>query len=123
VGLTLDAGALILAERNDRRFWSAWSTAGAVPRWIPAPALAQVWRGAPSARIANLLRSCTVEPLDEELAKAAGVLLGRSRTSDVIDATVVASAARRGDAILTTDPLDLLRLTGLVGRRLRIVAL
>ena len=42
-----------------------------------------------------------------ELAKAAGILCGRAGTSDPVDALVVASAARRGDDIITTDPEDL----------------
>jgi hypothetical protein len=53
-----------------------------------------------------------MESLDEGLAKEAGELLGRTKTSDVVDAAVVAGAARRGDVVLTSDPRDLRRLAG-----------
>jgi predicted nucleic acid-binding protein len=56
------------------------------------------------------VNACTVDPLDEELAKAAGELCGKAKVADIVDAAVVASAARRGDAILTSDPRDLRRL-------------
>jgi predicted nucleic acid-binding protein len=56
------------------------------------------------------VNACFVDPLDEALAKAAGELCGKAKVADVVDAAVVASAARRGDAILTGDPRDLRRL-------------
>ncbi len=77
---------------------------------IPAAVLAQAWRGSRQARVAQVVNACFVDPLDEALAKAAGELCGKSKLSDVIDAAVVASAAQRGDAILTSDPRDLRRL-------------
>jgi predicted nucleic acid-binding protein len=77
---------------------------------IPAAALAQAWRNHRQARLAQVVNACLVDPLDERLAKAAGELCGASKTRDVVDAAVVASAARRGDTILTSDPRDLRRL-------------
>ena len=45
---------------------------GLVPT-IPAVALAEVWRGdAKDARVARLLKACSIEALDERLARAAG---------------------------------------------------
>lgn len=108
-GLTLDAGALIAAERNDRRFWTFWRVAmsrDVVPT-VPATALAQVWRGSKSARLAQILAWCEIDALDEPMAKRTGLLLGRSRTVDIVDASVVAGALLRGDYVLTTDPDDL----------------
>jgi len=58
------------------------------------------------------VNACFVDPLDEALAKSAGELCGKT-AADVVDAAVVASAARRGDAILTSDPRDLQRLASL----------
>ena len=78
---------------------------------VPAGVLAQVWRGDRSVRLAQFLHGCEVEPLTEERAKNVGQLLARSGTSDVIDASVVVSAASRGDAIVTSDPDDMRRLT------------
>ena len=59
------------------------------------------------------MNACSIDPLDEALAKAAGELCAKARVSDVIDAAVVASAARRGDLVLTSDPRDLRRLASL----------
>lgn len=114
-GLTLDAGALIAADRDDRGFWAYWSEAVAreVVAVIPAPALAQAWRKPTQVRLARLVNACSVEPLDERLAKAAGELCARSGLPDAIDASVVVSAAQRGDAVLTTDPDDLRQLASL----------
>lgn len=111
--MTLDTGALIAAERNDRGFWAFWAETvarGIVPV-IPAAALAQAWRGSRQARLAQLVNACFIDPLDEELAKTAGELCGKTKTADIVDATVVASAASRGDAILTSDPRDLRQLS------------
>jgi predicted nucleic acid-binding protein len=77
---------------------------------IPSAALAQAWRSHRQARLAQIVNSCVVDPLDELLAKTAGELCGTSKTRDIVDAAVVASAARRGDAILTSDSRDLGRL-------------
>jgi predicted nucleic acid-binding protein len=108
-GLTLDSGALIQWERADERVraWLqvAWDR-GEVPT-IPSVTLAETWRGARSARIALLLKACVVEVLDESLAREAGVLRSLVSGATGIDAVVVASAARRSDTILTTDPGDL----------------
>lgn len=108
-GLTLDSGALIQWEKADERIrgWLvvAWER-GEIPT-IPSVTLAETWRGARSARIAILLKSCEVETLDESLAREAGILRGRVDGATAIDAVVVASAARRRDIILTTDPNDL----------------
>ena len=48
-----------------------------------------------------------VEPMTEDLAKAVGELLSRSRTSDVVDAMLVLTAARRGDEVVTGDLADI----------------
>lgn len=107
--LSFDAGALIAAQRNERRIWWVWKEAlarGDVPT-VPAAALAQAWRGARSARLAQLLLECEVVPLDESLAKEAGKLLASSKTIDAVDASVVAAAARSRSTIITSDPADL----------------
>jgi hypothetical protein len=110
--LTLDTGALIAAERDDRRFWMFWKEAlrREVEVTVPAPALAQAWRGGKSARIARVVAACAVETLDEGAAKRVGVLCGKSGTADVVDASVAIGAAHRRDDVLTSDPSDLERL-------------
>jgi hypothetical protein len=46
-----------------------------------------------------------VRALDEELGKKAGMLLGRSRVTDAVDAALI-SLAVDGDDILTSDTGD-----------------
>ncbi len=121
-GLTLDAGALIAAEKRERAFYVLWKEALARRARItlPAAVLAQVWRGN-SPIIARLLPSCAVEDLDESVAKRAGRLLAEARRADVVDAVVVAGAATRGDAVVTSDRADIEALAAAMGRRLRIL--
>lgn len=114
-GLTLDAGALIAFERNDRRVVAMLVRAieGRVDLVVPAGVVGQVWRsGGRQARLARLLGSdrLEVEPLDDARARAAGQLCGITGTSDVIDASVVLCARTRGHRVLTGDADDLNRL-------------
>lgn len=114
-GLTLDAGALIGFERNDRRCIAILSRALSNARAlvVPAGVIAQVWRdGRRQARLARLLAldEIEIEPLDDLRARAAGQLCGITRTADVIDASVVLCARARGHRIVTSDPGDLARL-------------
>ncbi len=109
-GLTFDTGALIAAERGDRQFWSFWAVIVNIDKTIPAVALAQAWRGPRNARLARVLAACEVEALTEGLARETGELCGRAGTPDIVDAAVVAGAARRGDDILTSDASDIRRL-------------
>jgi predicted nucleic acid-binding protein len=110
-GLTLDTGALIAAERRSEIFRAAWYEAvrRRAPITIPAPVLAQAWRGR-NPLIDRLLPACAVQPLLEEDARSIGRLLAESGTRDVIDAMVVIGASARDDAILTSDPDDIARL-------------
>lgn len=119
MSVTLDAGALIAFERKDRAMVAL--VARAVERKlrlaVPAGVVGQVWRdGRRQALLARLLGSSAVEvePLDDARARAAGQLCGTTGTRDVIDASVVLCARRRGQGILTSDPEDLRRLDALV---------
>ncbi len=114
-GLTLDAGALIAFERNDRRVVAIVQRAldSRSLLAVPAGVVGQVWRdGGRQVRLVRLLASETVEieALDDERARAAGQLCGVSGTSDVVDASVVLCARRRGHGVMTSDPDDLARL-------------
>jgi predicted nucleic acid-binding protein len=114
-GLTLDAGALIAYERGEERIRKILAIAyerGFVPT-IPAIALAEVWRGdAKDARIARLLKACSIEVVDERLARAAGSLRRATPGAATIDACVAVGVHRRGDAIATSDPDDMRALLG-----------
>jgi hypothetical protein len=114
-GLTLDAGALVAFEKNDRKLVTLLARALELgcSLAVPAGALGQVWRdGRRQARLARLLASneVEVEPLDDQRARAAGQLCGVMRTSDVIDASVVLCARKRLHRIVTSDPTDIRRL-------------
>lgn len=54
-----------------------------------------------------MLAACDVEPLTDRLARLAGRALREVRSSETIDAIVIASAAQRGDIVLTQDESDL----------------
>jgi hypothetical protein len=105
-GVTYDTGALIAAERNDRRVWAlhAGLLAEEVVPTVPAPVLAEAWRGGPrQASLARFLAFCEIEPLTESQARSVGALAGRADHDDIVDVTVVEGAARRSDAIVTSN--------------------
>lgn len=76
---------------------------------VPSPVLAEWWRGRTDVREA-ILGSVVLEPLGEAVAKAAGEALAAVRGATAVDAVVMASAALRGDIVLTSDAGDLERL-------------
>ncbi|HVW28802.1 MAG TPA: hypothetical protein VHC69_25730 [Polyangiaceae bacterium] len=124
-GVTYATGALLAAERNDRRMWAlhAGFLAEEVAPTVPAPVLAQAWRGgARQASLSRLLSLCEVEPMTEEQSRAVGRLASRSRHDDIVDLTVVEGALRRGDAVVTSDPEDVQRIAAAAGRRLPLAA-
>jgi len=113
--VVLDAGALIAFERGDARMRALVRDAlrQRVRLVVPAGVLGQAWRGsARQAPLRALLKGPTtvVPPLDQVLAEAAGVLCGRSGTSDVVDASVVLVARRERAVVVTSDVEDLRRL-------------
>ena len=114
-GITLDAGALIGIDRNDRRVIAiiARATELAAPVVVPAPALAQaIRRPERQARLSRLVRQpgTTVVPLDRVDAVRVGRLLAVTGTSDVVDAHVVVCAQRANTAVATSDASDIARL-------------
>ena len=116
-GVTLDAGALIAVDRNDRRVIALLVRAHELGArvTIPATALAQAVRNpAKQARLSRLLRQPTTRlaALDGLDATQVGILLATSRTTDITDAHVVICARRRSEPIVTSDPRDLSRLDG-----------
>ena len=113
-GLTLDTGALIALERTRKRIREIVAAAqvGKDRIAVPAAVVAEWWRGPDKRR--QLIRAMfDVEPLDEDLAKIAGEALASLRRAGDIDASVtidpivIASAARRGDVVFTSDVDDL----------------
>ena len=123
MGITYDTGALIAADRAERRVWArhrALLALREVPT-VPAPVLAQSWRGGGrQALLARLLAGCDVEALDGGQARAVGSLAARAATTDIVDACVVEGAMRRHDLVVSSDPDDLQALAAAVSRRLEI---
>ena len=120
-GVTYDSGALIAAERGERLMWArhrALLLRRVVPT-VPAPVVAQCWRGTPrQAQLSRLMAGCEVESLDDTGARATGILAGRARTADIVDASVVEGARRRGDLIVSSDEGDLATIAGAVSRHI-----
>ncbi len=114
-GLTIDAGALIALDRDDRRVLVLLARAREVGArvTIPATALAQaIRRPQTQARLARLVRQPTTDlaSLDGPDATRVGLLLAATRTKDIADAHVVVCARRARQTIVTSDPDDLRRL-------------
>ena len=122
MGITYDTGALIAAERAERRMWArhrALLALREVPT-VPAPVVAQSWRGGRQALLARLLAGCDVEALDDGQARSVGSLAGRAATTDIVDVCVVEGAIRRHDLVVSSDPDDLQAIAAAVNRRLEI---
>lgn len=105
-GVTYDTGALIAADHNDRRMWAlhAGFLAEEVSPTVPAPVLAEAWRGGGrQAILSRFLALCTLEPMNEQQAKSVGILAGNANHHDIVDVTVVEGAIRGHDAIITSN--------------------
>ena len=118
-----DAGVLVAADRNTREVWADHRVrleAGMVPV-VPAPVVAQVSRVPSQVQLRRLLRGCEVVPLTEPMAHAAGQLLGRARSADVVDAVVVQVAAGRRADVMTGDRGEITRLVEAAGVSCRVI--
>jgi hypothetical protein len=125
VSLVLDAGGLVAVERGDRETIAlikhellqgrAPLTHGAV--------IGQIWRGGSGrqALLARFIPGLEVIAVDDELGRRAGVLLGRARMHDVVDAALVL-LAEDGDLLVTSDPGDLVPLATAAGVHVDIVS-
>jgi hypothetical protein len=70
--------------------------------------------------LAKALDGIDVRPLDAALGRAAGELLARARSSDVIDAALVL-LADDGDDLATSDPDDIEPLAAFAGRHVELL--
>jgi hypothetical protein len=118
VGITYDTGALLAAERNDRKMWALH--AGAIARQqvptVPAVVIAEGWRGGGrQVNLARLLRLCRIESMDDERARAVGSLAAKAHHSDIVDVAVVEGAIRRVDAVVTSNPTHIKAIANAVG--------
>lgn len=113
MSLVLDAGAFIAFERGDPLMAARIRVAlerDDVLRTV-TPVVSQVWRDprGRQARLARLIAGVDNVSPSVEQAKAAGVLCGRTGTTDVVD-SLLAGVVRNGDVVMTSDPADLSRL-------------
>lgn len=108
---TLDTGALIAAERHRLRMKRLLELARAdsVPLIVPGVCAAEWWRGRTDRR-ERVLKAVVVEHGDDALMKLAGEVLASIPSATCIDAIVMATAARHGGVVLTSDVDDLMRL-------------
>jgi predicted nucleic acid-binding protein len=106
-----DTGALIALERRDLRMSQRVMRARElkIPIRIPTPVLGEWWKGRTDWR-EKILAPLIVEPLDAALAKVAGEATASIKGATLIDAVVMACAARIGALVYTSDVGDLERL-------------
>ena len=109
--LTFDTGALVALERRKQRMTDVFVRARRerFPIIVPSVAVAEWWRGRSDIR-SRILAGVRVEPLDQSLACLAGDALAKVKGATMADAVVMASAARRGSIVYTSDVGDLERL-------------
>ncbi|MCL4413649.1 MAG: hypothetical protein M1522_02680 [Actinobacteria bacterium] len=123
MSLVLDSAALIALDRNERAMWvrlKGCERAGSPPV-THAGVVGQVWRSGPrQARLSRALDGMDIRALDDDLGRAAGVLLGQTGKADVIDAAVVL-LANDGDDILTSDRADLEPMVAAAGRHVELI--
>lgn len=110
-GFTLDTGALIALERRRQRMRSFLELAkrDKIPLVTPAVCVAEWWRGRSDLR-EGILAAVLVEHTDDVLVRLTGQALAIVASATLVDAMVMASAARRGGIVLTSDVQDLTRL-------------
>ncbi|MGH9129393.1 MAG: twitching motility protein PilT [Acidimicrobiales bacterium] len=126
--VTYDTGALIAAERNDRRMWAlhdGYNAEGVTPL-VPAPVVAQAWRGGSrQARLVHLLRPCEIEDMTAAQARKVGELVGASKLDDITDVAVVEVAIRLGDGgpIVTSNEAHIRQVADAAGVNLLVEAI
>lgn len=110
MAIVADAGALIALDRGDRAVAARIDAAQrrGVQVVTSSACVAQVWRdgGGRQSRLARLLKGIDEHPLDPGTSRNVGELCASAGTSDVVDAHV-ASLAKAGDVVLTSDDRDL----------------
>ena len=123
-GFTYDTGALIAYEKRNPTMMAIHKSAvdRNITPVVPAGVLAQAWKGGSGtqAPLARMLKQCRVEPLEESQAKHVGAASERTASKDVVDISVVMSAASRGDEIVTSDEDDIYEIMTSLGYNMEI---
>ena len=106
--IVFDTGALVALERRKQRAVQIWTTArrDELEIFVPGAVIAEWWRGRTDVR-EKILAGITVEPVDVRLGKAAGEAVAATPGATIVDAIVMALAARLGATVFTSDIDDL----------------
>jgi hypothetical protein len=109
--VTFDTGVLIGLERRSQRAWMFFRRLHEhrASMTVPMVVVGEWWRGRTDVR-EDILAAVIVETGTVELMKAAGEAVAAVKGATLVDAVVMASAARRNDVVLTADFDDLDRL-------------
>jgi predicted nucleic acid-binding protein len=106
--ITLDTGALIALHGRGQRILKVF--AGARERririYVPSMAIAEWWRKR-SDRADAMLSAFYIEHTDTALVKLAGEAVAATKGAGIVDAVVMATAARHGGVVYTSDVDDL----------------
>ena len=106
--IVFDTGALIAIERRKPRMLEVWASARRAGRAIlvPGAVITEWWRGRTDRREA-ILSAVTIVPVDDAVGRASGEALAALPRATVVDAIVMAVAARRDAVVYTSDVADL----------------
>ena len=109
--IVFDTGALIALERNRQRIKAVFKTArvDAMSIVVPSVCVAEWWRGRTNLR-ERILESVFVAHTDDALMRVAGEARARLPSATCIDTIAMATAARYGGPIFTSDVSDMLSL-------------
>ncbi|MCL2468214.1 MAG: PIN domain-containing protein [Micrococcales bacterium] len=112
--MVYDTGALIAAERGVDSMWARHKRL--VERGgeaiVPAVVVTEAWRGTPRQhRLGWFLDGCTIIPVTEDAARAAGVLL-RTASHGAVDALVTQAALQYGCPCVTSNRAHIEALAG-----------
>ena len=120
--IVYDTGALLAAERRNPDFLALHDevTAARIRPLVCVVVLAQAWRGGPQHQISRVLKGCDIIADDERTGRAAGIACAASRTTDVVDAIVIATAVRHQAPIVTSDAGDLAHIADAIGVTIKI---
>ena len=105
--IVFDTGALVALERRKQRAVRIWDTAkrDQTEIFVPGAVIAEWWRSRTDVR-ERILAGITIEPVEGRLGRAAGEALAGVPGSTVVDAIVMALAARLGATVFTSDVDD-----------------
>jgi predicted nucleic acid-binding protein len=102
--IVFDTGALVALERRKQRAVRIWSMAqrDKLEIFVPGAVIAEWWRGRTDVR-ERILAGITIAPVEGRLGKGAGEAIAAVAGATVVDAIVMALAARLGATVFTAD--------------------